>query len=70
MQTEQDKSLRPVMDANGWSCTWHSGLDEVQPDENAYTMILAHEFFDALPIHLLKVLSPHCGHRTLKWNVG
>ncbi|KAJ3549004.1 hypothetical protein NM688_g5227 [Phlebia brevispora] len=50
----QDEKLGPMTKANGWNCMWHDGLDDLSPDEAAFTMVLAHEFFDALPFHLLK----------------
>ena len=54
MQKEQSSTLHSLIQENGWKCTWHNVLDEVHHDENLYTMIVAHEFFDALPFHLLK----------------
>lgn len=55
MQKTQDGKLRPTVQTNGWDLLWHNTLDEVPCDEGIYTMILAHEFFDALPFHLLEV---------------
>jgi NADH dehydrogenase [ubiquinone] 1 alpha subcomplex assembly factor 7 len=37
---------------------WHDSIDEISPSPFKYTMLVAHEFFDALPIHILKVRTP------------
>ena len=34
---------------------WHNSIDEVTFSPSEYTMLVAHEFFDALPIHILQV---------------
>lgn len=34
---------------------WHDSLNEISPSPLEYTMLVAHEFFDALPIHMLQV---------------
>ena len=34
---------------------WHDSLNEISPSPSEYTMLVAHEFFDALPIHILQV---------------
>ncbi|KAF9048562.1 S-adenosyl-L-methionine-dependent methyltransferase [Panaeolus papilionaceus] len=33
---------------------WHNSISEIPTDTNEYTMLIAHEFFDALPIHVLQ----------------
>ncbi|KAF9466590.1 S-adenosyl-L-methionine-dependent methyltransferase [Collybia nuda] len=33
---------------------WHDAVDEVPPAPDTYTMLVAHEFFDALPVHVLQ----------------
>ena len=38
-----------------WDLSWHADLTEVIPDPSVYTLLVAHEFFDALPFHLLLV---------------
>ena len=34
---------------------WHDLLGEIQPSTEEYTMLVAHEFFDALPFHVVQV---------------
>ncbi|PPQ69180.1 hypothetical protein CVT24_000028 [Panaeolus cyanescens] len=33
---------------------WHNSISEIPTETNEYTMLVAHEFFDALPIHVLQ----------------
>ncbi|KAG8998825.1 hypothetical protein FRB94_006626 [Tulasnella sp. JGI-2019a] len=37
----------------GLNLEWCGSIDEV-PNDGAYTMIVAHEFFDALPVHIIQ----------------
>lgn len=37
---------------------WHDSLDELREassTEDVFTMVVAHEFFDALPVHVIEV---------------
>jgi NADH dehydrogenase [ubiquinone] 1 alpha subcomplex assembly factor 7 len=34
---------------------WHNSINEIAFSPSEYTMLVAHEFFDALPIHILQV---------------
>ena len=34
---------------------WHHSINEISSSSSEYTMLVAHEFFDALPIHILQV---------------
>ncbi|KZV61295.1 DUF185-domain-containing protein [Peniophora sp. CONT] len=55
---ENSAGLRDVqartLDVHSKSISWHDSLESVPLDDNAYTMLIAHEFFDALPFHLLE----------------
>ncbi|KAF8968058.1 S-adenosyl-L-methionine-dependent methyltransferase [Flammula alnicola] len=37
---------------------WHNSINEIPTSSSEYTMLVAHEFFDALPIHILQVYFP------------
>ena len=37
---------------------WHTSIGKIPPSSTEYTMLVAHEFFDALPIHVLQVIQP------------
>ncbi|KAL0567551.1 hypothetical protein V5O48_014437 [Marasmius crinis-equi] len=50
MRMMQEKKLGE----QGWDIQWHDSLDSISPSSDAYTMLIAHEFFDALPFHVLK----------------
>lgn len=34
---------------------WYDSIDHIMPSNNSFTMLVAHEFFDALPVHVLRV---------------
>ncbi|KAK1231644.1 hypothetical protein PQX77_005242 [Marasmius sp. AFHP31] len=55
---ETSSSMRAMQEAKlgeqGWDIHWHDSLDSISPSSEAYTMLVAHEFFDALPFHVLK----------------
>ena len=54
MRDLQKAKLQPQADQLGCKLHWHDAIDDVPPS-NGFSMILAHEFFDALPFHLLQV---------------
>ena len=40
------------------SLTWHDSIEEIleqEVDGETFTILIAHEFFDALPVYLLEV---------------
>jgi NADH dehydrogenase [ubiquinone] 1 alpha subcomplex assembly factor 7 len=51
----QSKTLEAWSKVPGITLHWHDSLDSIPLVDNAYTMLIAHEFFDALPFHLLEV---------------
>jgi len=55
MRSIQSEKLMPLSQKDGWQLFWHDSIDDIPQDAGEYTMLLAHEFFDALPIHLLEV---------------
>ncbi|KAI0671441.1 DUF185-domain-containing protein [Trametes maxima] len=54
MRTAQEKKLSSLAQAHGWKLHWDDSIDDIQSDTSKYTLVLAHEFFDALPFHLLQ----------------
>lgn len=55
MQEVQKMKLLPAARKGKFNLAWHESLDEVPKDTGEYTMLIAHEFFDALPINVLEV---------------
>ncbi|KAI0360170.1 DUF185-domain-containing protein [Trametes cingulata] len=54
MRKAQETKLSFLTQTHGWDLHWHDGLDQVPQDSHKFTLALAHEFFDALPFHLLQ----------------
>jgi len=54
MKALQERTLRTVAEARGWGIHWHRSLEEIPRDVEAFTMVVAHELFDAMPFHLLQ----------------
>ncbi|KAK7006139.1 protein arginine methyltransferase NDUFAF7 [Favolaschia claudopus] len=50
------QETRLAASAAKYGCTlqWHDSLDQIEPSEEAYTLVVAHEFFDALPFHVIE----------------
>lgn len=56
MRKSQAESLKAFA-SSGLEVSWVSALEEIPHNCNeTFTMLLAHEFFDALPIHILQVI--------------
>jgi NADH dehydrogenase [ubiquinone] 1 alpha subcomplex assembly factor 7 len=58
LRLTQEQELKPFVEKFGWKIQWHDNLDAIMPADKQYTMVLAHEFFDALPFHLIEVCPP------------
>ncbi|KAF8623719.1 hypothetical protein AX17_007416 [Amanita inopinata Kibby_2008] len=54
MRSIQEITLRPAVEKLGCDISWHNTLEELGPSPDIFTMLIAHEFFDALPIHILQ----------------
>ncbi|KAJ6512739.1 S-adenosyl-L-methionine-dependent methyltransferase [Mycena sanguinolenta] len=51
----QETRLSPSAAKYGCTLAWHDSIDDVAPSEDEYfTMLVAHEFFDALPFHTIE----------------
>ncbi|EIN09977.1 DUF185-domain-containing protein [Punctularia strigosozonata HHB-11173 SS5] len=53
MRAMQKTVLEPMC-RTGKEVFWHDSLDDIPHDDASYTMVIAHEFFDSLPFHLLQ----------------
>ncbi|KAI8980089.1 DUF185-domain-containing protein [Trametes punicea] len=58
MRSAQEAKLSPLAERHSWRLHWHDALDQIKCDNSKFTLVLAHEFFDALPFHLLQVCVP------------
>ncbi|PFH53138.1 hypothetical protein AMATHDRAFT_138506, partial [Amanita thiersii Skay4041] len=54
MRSHQRDKLHSTVQKLGCKLTWHNTLEELSPSPGVFTMLVAHEFFDALPIHVLQ----------------
>ncbi|KAJ6561910.1 S-adenosyl-L-methionine-dependent methyltransferase [Mycena capillaripes] len=50
----QDTRLAPSAEKYGCTLEWHDSVDQIPLSDEAYTMVVAHEFFDALPFHTIE----------------
>ncbi|KAJ7707317.1 S-adenosyl-L-methionine-dependent methyltransferase [Mycena rosella] len=50
----QDSRLAPSALKYGCTLEWHDSADQIPPSSEEYTMVIAHEFFDALPFHTVE----------------
>ncbi|KIM40573.1 hypothetical protein M413DRAFT_164154 [Hebeloma cylindrosporum] len=67
---ETSPTMRATQKANIISGTnvqvhWHTSIGEILPRSTEYTMLVAHEFFDALPIHILQKTDTGAWHEVL-----
>jgi SAM-dependent MidA family methyltransferase len=55
LREQQAALLQPLADQLGAEIVWYDTLEDVLPDVNVFTGLLAHEFFDALPVRVIQV---------------
>jgi NADH dehydrogenase [ubiquinone] 1 alpha subcomplex assembly factor 7 len=57
LRAVQEKKLHAWSGAgkSGLELHWHDSIDDIPTADGLYTMLVAHEFFDALPFHLIEV---------------
>ena len=58
MRQQQERKLAPTATERNWDLQWHMSLHEVPHDPTKFTLLVAHEFFDALPFNLIQVCPP------------
>ena len=58
MRKLQENNLRQLMD-RGWELRWYDAVDDLLDEkpalEDVHTIVIANEFFDALPTHIIEV---------------
>src|SRR6266567_9213652 len=72
LRAVQEKKLRTWGGKSGLELHWHHSIEDIPTTDGVYTMLVAHEFFDALPFHLIEVLRRrhlyHCQTRALNFH--
>lgn len=54
MRALQESKLKHTVHDGSPELVWHDALGDIPRSPDTYTMIVAHEFFDALPVHLIE----------------
>ncbi|KAI0289315.1 S-adenosyl-L-methionine-dependent methyltransferase [Multifurca ochricompacta] len=54
LRSVQQKKLQSWDGKNNLKIHWHDSIDDIPTADGVYTMLVAHEFFDALPFHLIE----------------
>jgi len=54
MRQRQDEKLSPLASKHEWDVQWHTSIEEIPHDPSRFTLLVAHEFFDALPFNLIQ----------------
>ena len=66
MRRLQKELIEGTREHGSWDLAWHDSLDEIESvkkgEEGVYTLLNAHEFFDALPVRLIEV----CVNRAIR----
>lgn len=54
MKAIQKEALEPANKQRTWTTHWNDSLEDLPVDNEKFTIVVAHEFFDALPFHLIQ----------------
>lgn len=54
MRALQEGKLRKASQECNFQIMWHDAIEEIEPEEDVFTMLVAHEFFDALPVNVIE----------------
>ncbi|KAG1739172.1 S-adenosyl-L-methionine-dependent methyltransferase [Suillus paluster] len=54
MRASQEGKLRKASQEDGFEIMWHDAIEEIEHEEDVFTMLVAHEFFDALPVNVIE----------------
>jgi hypothetical protein len=65
MRSAQDQKLSSRQNI---TVHWHNSIAEVKPSSEAFTFLVAHEFFDALPVYVIRVcFITEVDEKTIDW---
>lgn len=54
MRALQESKLRKASQEGNFETLWHDAIEEIEHEEDVFTMLVAHEFFDALPVNVIE----------------
>jgi NADH dehydrogenase [ubiquinone] 1 alpha subcomplex assembly factor 7 len=57
MRALQEGKLRKTSEEGNFEIMWHDAIEEIEHEEGIFTMLVAHEFFDVLPVNVIEVSS-------------
>ncbi|KAF8071758.1 S-adenosyl-L-methionine-dependent methyltransferase [Lyophyllum atratum] len=64
MRKVQEEKIGSFAEKAGCRLHWHNDVDTIEPS-NTFSMVVAHEFFDALPFYLLQKAEKNTWHEVM-----